>query len=442
MTLRHGLVGILILLAGPTASVRGEAPREEVPAALAEYASRPEPAYGWKRLKSDDVPGGRIHDLELTSQTWKGITWTHALRICEPAEVRDTKHVLLFVTGGRTGQPPRKGETDMALALAGMTGARVAVLCHVPNQPLLGDRVEDDLITETWLKFLETGESDWPLLLPMVKSAVKAMDAVGEFGTSEWGAAPEGYVVTGASKRGWTTWLSAAADRRVRGIAPLVIDTLNFRAQTRHQLATWGRYSEQIDDYTRKGLVNPDGQEETPRETELRVMMDPYTYRSKFGLPKLMVNGANDRYWVIDALNNYWDDLPGEKHVLYVPNAGHDLKGGEGRVLPTVAAFFRAVTAGEELPRLTWRHGGGEGRLTLEVESSVPAKAGRLWVAHSPTKDFREARWEERALAEGEAGVFRGAVMRPAEGHVALYGELEFEVDGLPLFLSTQVQVE
>jgi PhoPQ-activated pathogenicity-related protein len=62
----------------------------------------------------------------------------------------------------------------------------------LPNQPLVFnkdgvERVEDDLIAYCDIKFLETGDSAWVTRLPMVKSAVRAMDATEKgFGVRRW----------------------------------------------------------------------------------------------------------------------------------------------------------------------------------------------------------------------------------------------------------------
>ena len=61
----------------------------------------------------------------------------------------------------------------------------------------------------------------------MTKAAVRAMDTATEFLAKE-GVRLEKFVVSGASKRGWTTWTTGVVDKRVVAIAPLVIDMLNL----------------------------------------------------------------------------------------------------------------------------------------------------------------------------------------------------------------------
>jgi PhoPQ-activated pathogenicity-related protein len=171
-------------------------------------------------------------------------------------------------------------------------------------------------------------------------------------------------------------------------------------------------------------------------------MMDPYTYRQQLTLPKLLIHGTNDRYWVVDALKNYWGDLVGPKYVLQVPNAGHDLNGGRDLALSTLGVFFRHAASGETLPQIEWRHGRSqEGALRLELRSDVEPKGVRLWTAHAPTKDFREAKWSPQPVPDdGER--FVAVIPRPAEGHVAFYGELQFEHEGLPYSLCTTIRRE
>ena len=435
-------VAILLLLGClPAATVLAaeEATDYPIPSALDDYVSRSEDAFAWKIRDTRKFEEGTLYNVDLTSQTWQGIVWKHVLWIHEPSKLDHPQHVLLFVTGGRNGNRPGKSDAAVGFQLANLTGARVAMLHQVPNQPLFGGRTEDDLITETWLKYLDTGDPNWPLLFPMVKSAVKAMDAVEAIARSEWNGTVDGFVITGASKRGWTSWLTPAADKRVIATAPIVIDVLNFRPQMRHQLETWGEYSEQINDYTSKGLI-VEG-DETPRETQLRHMMDPYGYRERLALPKLLINGTNDPYWVVDAMKLYWHDLPGPKYVLQVPNAGHGLKGGHDLAFGTLAAFFRHAAAGTDPPNLAWTYSEQDGRLSLTVESSSKPRAARLWVAHSASKDFRQSKWDSRPLAERDGRVV-GTVTKPDQGHVAVYGELQFDLDGLPYSLCTLVRRE
>jgi PhoPQ-activated pathogenicity-related protein len=208
--------------------------------------------------------------------------------------------------------------------------------------------------------------------------------------------------------------------------------------QTQNQLETWGKFSEQIEDYTRKGLVRTDTKAMTPREEALWKMMDPYTYRSELTLPKLLIMGTNDRYWVVDAVKNYWDDLEGPKHILEVPNAGHSLEGGRENALKTLGVFFRYNAAGQPLPDLEWKHANGDGRHHLTVSCDVTPKAAFIWSATAPDRDFRESKWESAPMTANGDG-FEATLADPDPANLALYGELQFEAAGIPYSLTTRV---
>ena len=441
------LVFLIAIVTGSVSHAKESPDTAEVkaiPSALHDYVSAPDDSYGYAVEATEQLDGCTLHKLTLTSQTWHDIPWKHALYIYVPSQTRYESTVLLFISGGKIGGAPGPDDLKMGARLAQVAAMPVAFLYQVPNQPLLGDRVEDDLISETFLRYVDSRDATWPLLFPMVKSAASAMTAIQEFGKEQYGVDVEKFVVTGGSKRGGTTWLTAAADDRVAGIAPIVIDTLNLPAQMKYQLETWGQYSEQIADYTSKGLVDVMlNQPEIP----LWRWVDPYTYRSKLTLPKLIINGTNDRYWTVDAMNLYWDELPGEKHVRYVPNAGHGLDDGKEGALTTLAMFAQHVAEEEPLPKLEWSEAEVDGKFRLTIQSSPAPASVRMWVARSDSKDFRNAKWEATELTAspesgGDGQEFVGEIDKPATGHVALFGEATYRRGGMPYNLSTTLRRE
>lgn len=405
---------------------------------LRDYVERPDAAYAWHVVESQrdgdaardaatrSRADGESVRIALTSQTWRGGDWTHTVHLTVPRE-REGTLALLFVGSG-----PVDAE---AAALAARVRAPVAVIDSVPNQPLLGGKREDDLIAETFMRFLTTGEGDWPLLLPMVKSVTRAMDALQAFARTRE-LALSGFVVTGGSKRGWTTWLTAAVDPRVRALAPRVIDMLNIPAQMPHQLRSWGSYSEMLAPYTKPGLPSLI---EHPQGRRLVALVDPYAYREGIVQPKLILLGANDRYWALDALNQYWDGLRGAKNVLYVPNAGHGLK-DEALWQSSLVCFFRAVVGGRELPTPRMTTSVRDGQLQVQAQSSESASDATLWHAQAPTRDFREAAWQGVPMqAEGDA--WRTTLALEPAAFNASFVTLRYARDGERCSLSTPVEI-
>jgi PhoPQ-activated pathogenicity-related protein len=437
------VVGLMALVSMPLSHTFADDIGMMLPG-LNNYIARPDSTFAWKLQETKEVAGTKYYLIKLTSQTWQNIEWKHELLVLLPANAQKRDSMLLFNGGGTANEDNRALATTIATRLK----APMAFLFGIPNQPLFNGKSEDTLIAETYVKFLETKDESWPLLFPMVKSLVKAMDCLQSFALKEWNTEVKHFIISGASKRGWTSWLTGASgDPRVKAIAPLVIDTLNFQVQMPHQHQMFGgKYSEQIADYTDRGLVPlPD----TSDARKLWAMVDPWVYRDRLTMPKMIINGANDEYWAVDALNFYWDDLKGPKWVLYVPNAGHSLtevdKGGKKqsspeRALATLVAFNRHQVTNQPMPKLTWKHDDADGKMRLMVNTDKGAKKARVWIAQNPNQDFRPARWNSK-----DADIVNGEVVitvdKPKEGYQAFFAEIDYAIDELNYSLSTQMRV-
>ncbi len=291
----RSIVLLVIVAVGTLLGCAGDAPSE-----LDRYVAEDDGAYAWEEVSRSDLPGGAAaYRLRLTSQRWHETTWRHTLYVVAPERIETHPTLVLLVVAGDSSG----GDALLyGAAIAGGIGAPVVVLHDIPNQPLLGGLREDALIAETFARYMEEGGADWPLLLPMVKSAVRAMDAVEEFVEAELNVPVSGFVVTGGSKRGWTTWLTAAVDGRVQAIAPLAYDNLNLAKQMEHQLDAWGGFSDEVSDYTQidipQRLVSGD-----EAATGLEAVVDPFAYRERITVPKLMISGTNDKYRPLSALD-------------------------------------------------------------------------------------------------------------------------------------------
>ena len=141
----------------------------------------------WQLFDKKSEPQGTSYVVHMTSQRWlrpdevDRTLWEHSLVIVKPKGTQ-ANTALLFIGGGSNGKKDASIDSKLVqVALA--TNSVVAELGMVPNQPLTfhGDgqpRTEDDLIAYAWAHYLDTGDQRWLPRLPMVKSAVRAMDTV------------------------------------------------------------------------------------------------------------------------------------------------------------------------------------------------------------------------------------------------------------------------
>lgn len=416
--------------------------------ALANYIAKPDASFSWRVQARYEVPGAELVELRLHSQTWRDVLWKHQLilvkptRLPQPERLATTRQGVLVIGGGRWRETPDpdfeaelREDSRIFVEIANRLETVVAVLGQVPFQPMFG-MTEDELIAHSFEQYLATGDDEWPLLLPMVKSVVRAMDATQAFVAQDWGMLLERYTVLGGSKRGWTTWLTGVVEPRAAALVPTVIDALNFEAHMPYQSLIWGRPSEKLEPYTRRNLPEILG---TEPGRNLRAIVDPYSYVTQFVQPKLIVIATNDAYFPVDALNLYWDELPGAKYVLYLPNDEHSIE-DFGRLIPALNAVHRHASEAAPMPELAWEFREIDGAIRLCVRADPQPTSVAAWSASSRDAGFRDAKFVPQ-LVEAREGVYVHDLRWPVSGFRAVFAEVFFTQGERRYVLSTNLRV-
>ena len=394
-----------------------------VPAELTDFVGLPDSSFRWRATRENHA----LTTLRLTTQSWRGIEWVHSLTICHslsgfmnpvPAAA-DT--AVIYITGG----PPNSADLADLATVASISGLNTAMLFDMPNQPIFG-REEDELIAYTFDQFLGGGDPSWPLLFPMAKSVIRAMDAL-----EEWsGGRLKRFVLMGESKRAWTAWMAAATgDPRIIGITPTVFDNLNVPDQLAHQLELWDRFSPAIHDYTDLALPN---RLDSDVGRRLARIVDPLNYMPSVGARVLLVHGANDPYWAPDALSLYIDALPEGTTLLTLPNEGH-VFADKGAYYATACAFARACALNSSWPGITSELDERNIYIVKLIKSafcSAVCTDCRLFIAESESGDFSETEWRlESRCTLPEAPEVRFGLPRFEAAFQAVFVQADFEME-------------
>lgn len=323
--------------------------------------------------------------IAFQSQVWRDIPWRHEILVKNPPAMSRTDTVVVMLTGGQGGGAYQKSAQDLADAL----GIRVAILTRVPNQPLYGGKTEDVLLSFTLNQYRHSGDSSWPLLFPMVSSVVKGIDVLQEV----LGEPKLRIILIGASKRGWTTYLAAGVDKRIIGMIPAVFEMVSMERQIALARSRYGQDSEKIRPYTALGLTDALLE---PRVAQLVQWLDPISYVGRYTVPKLVLLGANDPYWVVDSVRRYWDLFPEPKMLRMLPNEGHGVL-STTQAQQTIVTFIRDLVESKRMPRVSWIFSdSANGRAIISGDSEQRLELCRLWRATSDSADFRKAVFEQR----------------------------------------------
>lgn len=175
-----------------------------------------------------------VRHYELLSQHWSPddmvtpAQWRHNVDIYIPETAKE-HHALVVVNNGInydkgvqiTGKPGDFPQETLA-SISRDTNTIVISVSDIPNQYLTfqDDKKplkEDESVSRSWALFMEAPEKRelMPLNIPMVTALSQAM-RLAKKELTQWNI--NSFIITGISKRGWTTWLSAIADPDVEAM--------------------------------------------------------------------------------------------------------------------------------------------------------------------------------------------------------------------------------
>ena len=378
----------------------------------------------------------------LDSKKVDQVEWWHYVDIIIPKQTTSSTGIM-FIDGGEKSEDYFRLDAQ-SIRNAIKTEAVIVNISNIPFQPLnflsseQDSFEEDDLIAFAWNKFLKQGakqkDIEWLPRFPMTRAIVRAMDLAQEI-VLQNDIVVKDFVVSGASKRGWTAWTTAAVDTRVKAVVPMVIDMLNLVPSFENHYRSYGEFSPAVQEYVNYNIQDWLGTE------EFKVLMsyiEPFSFIDKFTMPKYIINAGSDEFFSTDSWRFYYDKLPGEKIIRYVPNKNHSL---DGRYLTEdLVSYFYRVINDIEIPSLSWNL--SDNKLIAELDYDGDYDVS-VWTAKNDDgRDFRlweeGELWEETSIGKLANNKYELNVSSNLKGYKATM--IEFTIDPeseFPLIIST-----
>ncbi|RNA20460.1 autocrine proliferation repressor A-like [Brachionus plicatilis] len=334
-------------------------------------------------LSINSSQGFTTYTLNLTSLQWFSpqlsdrSVWWHNVFVSVPDNLDEKKPILYLIDDGRNEANDTLSERSKPFTSFSVQCKCITVIQRqIPNQPIkfTGDpenkyRIEDDIIATTFALYLynktlfpQETYNYVPLLFPMVKSVKRGFDETIKFLKSRKINFTEKFVVGGASKRGWTSWLVTAVDQRIIATVPIVFDLLKWNENFHNQYMSYGGgYSYALFDYYSIGSTQL---LDTLNTRELLKLIDPISYIEKYrGKKFLLFTANNDQFFLPQNTRAWWRDLSiqtdNQVFIKRFPNVDHFLS-DETRLamLKNVKSFLDLINRDADttrtLPIFNW----------------------------------------------------------------------------------------
>ncbi|XP_072041103.1 autocrine proliferation repressor protein A-like [Amphiura filiformis] len=100
-------------------------------------------------------------------------------------------------------------------------------------------------------------------------------------------------------------------------------------------------------------------------------------------MPKFVVSGSNDQFFIPDDSHYYFDQMQGPTYMRIVPNAEHSMTLHYRTLLKSITAFMVAVKENWELPTLSWKRYENASHAIIDFKTNQVPTEIKAWKARS-----------------------------------------------------------
>ena len=234
----------------------------------------------------------------------------------------------------------------------------------------------------------------------MAKAVFQCMKTAQEFVNNQLEIAEvDNWIVTGASKRGWTTWMTGVTECsncvNVAAIIPLVPIEPNLLEGVHTQWKSYGGWTFAFNSYTDAGIMQWLDDDIFAKMT---TFLDPLNYADRLAkIPKYIMLSSDDEFMMFDWTSAYFDKFlsMGETKLLISPNSEHSLATAIPNVISSASSFARSIASGlpeEHRPSFEYEKT-DDHEITVTIPEGGPKVKG-VYLRHAETfsslrRDFR-----------------------------------------------------
>ena len=377
----------------------------------------------------------RAADVKYYVGNWRGVDIYNTGTVYFPKEISvENKGKAAIMQGySKDVQTGPDFLQDFAQNTALIFGIPVySCSCGYPAEQW-GYESESAMSQDFKLKMLEDNDLTRNVVIPLSMDYMRAMTMLGSF--SEIGN-PSKFVTTGSSKRGFTQWVLAAVDSRVKGF-------MSNAFSAPDQVNLWNLVKQEFGDNNLYGnaddalawLATWPGQ-------QYQYYYDPIKFPDKLKKP-LMVNiGTNDRE-PITSLNSLFLSLSQPKAFEAVANYPHGW--GSVQHLGNWRSIIDRTFFGRKTPVLNVDNSGNNIEVTVtsgEIIKGAKLVYGINYNQLSEDQLGKEGTWYELDMEnQGDKYVISKSVM-PSGQDVAYYVEVEDERNGISSYTSSIIYIK